>query len=163
MLKKRKANAVVLIWLFVALLIVLIMVRQCTNQPPVETQTPTPTAYYTLTPTKEYPTVYPVTWTPTPTSTKVLEPTATMTPSPTPTLGPNWVEISVPYDMSVWFRSCPSTGCVSIYPVNTIHNGERVIWRQCANPAGYMWVEVWYGTVGYVYSDYVRPDVCRIR
>lgn len=82
-MRRKRANAVVLIWLFVALLIVLIMVRQCTKQPPVETQTPTPVAY-TLTPTNEYPTVYPITWTPTAT----LVPTEIFTETPTATLEP---------------------------------------------------------------------------
>lgn len=82
-MRRKRANAVVLIWLFVALLIVLIMVRQCTKQPPVETQTPTPVAY-TLTPTNEYPTVYPITWTPTAT----LVPTEAFTETPTATLEP---------------------------------------------------------------------------
>jgi len=159
----RTMTAFILVLLVTFLLLVGLGGR-CARPPVVPTRTPvattelvTPPPSPTNTPTR-YPTL---THTPTPTAT--AEPTDAPKPTHTATPGPEWLEISVPYDMSVWFRSCPSRECVSIYPLNTIRSGERVIFRQCANPAGFVWVEIWYGAPGYVYSDYVRPDVCRIR
>jgi len=155
-------SCIIIIAVFALSFLLLLRAGGCVQPPATPTptrvaitETVAPSPSPTATPTR-YPTL-----THTPTAT--AEPTDKPKPTHTATPGPEWLEISVPYDMSVWFRSCPSRECVSIYPLNTIRSGERVIFRQCANPAGFVWVEIWYGAPGYVYSDYVRPDVCRIR
>jgi len=148
----------------ICLVVLLLRAGGCAKHPATPTWTPVvtterpPSPSPTATAIPQKPTL---THTPTPTAT--AEPTATPSPTHTATPGPVWVEVDVPYEMSAWFRSCPSVGCVSIYPVNTVHDGQLLLFQQCANPAGFVWVEVYNGTTGYVYSDYIRPDVCRIR
>ena len=162
--KRVQKGMAIFILLIVAVTFLLLWNAGGCEQPPATSTPVAPTVTVTPPPSPTptaTPTVIPQI--PTLTHTPTLEPSVTPKPTHTAPPTPVWLEIRVPYDGSVWFRSCPSRGCVSIYPLNTIPTGDRVIFRQCANPAGFIWVEIYNGTIGYVYSDYVWPDICRVR
>lgn len=158
---------------FMVALIIVVLALACwfVVWPEPEKPTATPTKTATVQPPTSTATAQPPTCTATQaptekaTETATPAPTFTETPGPSATPGPVLLKIHTGMDEgAAWFRTCPSVSCVSIYPLNAPYEGSTLIFRQTASPAGFCWVEVEYGgVIGYVYGDYVRPDVCRSR
>jgi hypothetical protein len=152
-----------LLWLMFSVLLIIVFIllwQSCQPEPPIVTPTPTKTATKvpTATPT-EKPTVVP------PTPTKMPVPTVEPTKPPTVTPTPEaiWLTVHTGWDKGhLFFRHGPSKSFPSIYPINALPEGTQLLFQQCVNPSGYVWVEVWFTQMGYVYSDFVLPDICHI-
>lgn len=159
----RTTTAIIFIMVFLAA-VVLLMPRSCVipdepPPPPTDTHAPTQTPLPTNTPTPQ-PTSTPLptfTHTPTPEPTATPRPTATQTPEPTPV----YLRVFTGWDLGhLHFRRGPSP---RFLPLDWLPEGTPLIFLRCFELyEGFPWVEVVLdGVQGWVYSDYVFPEVCR--